>query len=304
VNEHSPDARRQSHRPLVAALTGAVIISFSAIYFGLSGVSPATGTFFRAFYALIILQVITLFVRTPVVRTSRERTMAFVAGLFLAIDVWLWHEAIGMIGTGLATLIANSQVVIVSLVAWALLRERPSNRAFVSMPVVIGGLILITGLGSADAFGSDPILGVVIAATAAFFYSAFLLLYRQANTSLGPVLRVLRDVVAGSTLGGLAAGVVSGDIDFVPSWPAHGWLLALALGAQVGGWMLIGYALPRLPAAHTSFAILLQPSLTLVWGAIIFTERPSVLQWLGVAVVLAGITAVTLPGRRPISPAT
>jgi drug/metabolite transporter (DMT)-like permease len=156
-------------------------------------------------------------------------------------------------------------------------------------------------LGAADAFGSNPVLGVVLAASAAFFYSAFLMLYRQANTSLGPVLRVLRDVVFGSTVGGLAAGLVSGDLDFVPSWPAHGWLLLLALGAQVWGWMLIGYALPRLPAAHTSFAILLQPSLTLVWGALIFTERPSVIQWAGVGVVLAGIAAVTLPRRRALS---
>jgi drug/metabolite transporter (DMT)-like permease len=289
------------HRPLLAALAGAVIISFSAIFFQLSGVTASTGTFFRAFYALVALQLLVAVNRTPAVRTRRERTVALVAGVFLAVDVWLWQTAIGHIGTGLATLIANSQVVIVSLVAWAVLAERPSVRTFVSMPVVMGGLVLITGLGAADAFGSNPVLGVVLAASAAFFYSAFLMLYRQANTSLGPVLRVLRDVVFGSTVGGLAAGLVSGDLDFVPSWPAHGWLLLLALGAQVWGWMLIGYALPRLPAAHTSFAILLQPSLTLVWGALIFTERPSVIQWAGVGVVLAGIAAVTLPRRRALS---
>ena len=295
-------SRLDEHRPLLSALSGAVIISFSAIFYQLSDVSPSTGTFFRALYALIALQLLASLDRTPVVRTRRERTIAFAGGIFLAVDVWLWQTAIGHIGTGLATLIANSQVVIVSLVAWAVLAERPSRRTFVSMPIVMGGLVLITGLGGADAFGSNPVLGVVIAACAAFFYSAFLMLYRQSNTSLGPVVRVLRDVVFGSLIGGLAAGLLSGDLDFIPSWPSHGWLVALALGAQVWGWMLIGYALPRLPAAHTSFAILLQPSLTLVWGAIIFTERPSVVQWLGVGIVLAGIAAVTIPGRRSLSP--
>ncbi len=286
-------------RPLGAALAGAVVISFSAILFQLSGVTASTGTFFRGFYALIAIQLAVAFIKAPIVRTRRERSIAVAAGVFLAIDIWLWQTAIGHIGTGLATLIANSQVVIVSLLAWAILAERPSTRTFVSMPVVMGGLVLITGLGGADAFGSDPVLGVVIAFSAAFFYSAFLMLYRRANTSLGPVLRVLRDVLVGSTAGGLAAGLISGDLDFIPSWPAHGWLLALALGAQVWGWMMIGYALPRLPSAHTSFAILLQPSLTLVWGAIIFTERPSIIQWIGVGIVLAGIATVTLPGQKP-----
>lgn len=283
--------------PVIAAFGGAVIISFSAIFFELADVSASTGTFFRAFYALVALQLICAFVRTPVVRTSRERTMAFAAGIFLAIDVWLWQSAIGYIGTGLATLIANSQVVMVPLLAWAVLSERPTARVFVSMPVVIVGLVLLTGLGGNDAYGSDPVLGVILAVVAALFYTAFLMLYRQSNTARGPVLRVLRDVVAGSTVGGLAGGLVAGDLDFAVTWPNHGWLLALALGAQVCGWMLIGFALPRLPAAHTSFAILLQPSLTLVWGAIIFTERPSVLQWLGVVIVLGGITAVTIPRR-------
>lgn len=283
--------------PVVAAFGGAIIISFSAIFFELSNVSASTGTFFRAFYALVALQLLAGFIRTPVVRTRRERTMALAAGVFLAVDVWLWQTAIGLIGTGLATLIANSQVVMVPLVAWAVLSERPSAKVFVSMPVVLAGLVLLTGLGGEDAFGSDPVLGVILAVIAAVFYTAFLMLYRQSNTGRGPVLRVLRDVVAGSTVGGLAGGLIAGDLDFAITWPNHGWLLALALGAQVCGWMLIGFALPRLPAAHTSFAVLLQPSLTLVWGAIIFTERPSVLQWLGVVIVLGGITAVTIPRR-------
>lgn len=290
-----------SHRPLLAALAGAMIISFSAIMFELSGVSASTGTFFRAFYALIALEILVRMNRTPKVRSRRERNIAVVSGIFLTIDIWLWQTAIGYIGTGLATLIANSQVVIVSGLAWAILSERPSTRTFISTPVVMGGLVLITGLGSADAFGSDPVLGVVIAVCAALFYSAFLMLYRQANTSLGPVVRVLRDVVFGATVGGLATGLISGDLDFVPSWPAHGWLVLLALGAQVWGWLLIGYALPRLPASHTSFAILLQPTLTLVWGTIIFTERPSIIQWAGVAIVLAGIATVTIPGRKTAS---
>jgi drug/metabolite transporter (DMT)-like permease len=288
-----------AQRSLPAALAGAVIISFSAITYQLSGVSASTGTFFRAFYALLALELLVRLNRSEVVRTARERWMAVASGVLLAIDVWLWQTAIGHIGTGLATLIANSQVVIVPLVTWALLAERPSTRAFVTMPVVMGGLVLITGLGGDDAFGSNPVLGVALAVIAAFFYSAFLMLYRRANTSLAPVTGVLRDVVIGSTVAGLATGLLSRDLDFVPAWPSHGWLLLLALGAQVGGWMLIGYALPRLPAAHTSFAILLQPSLTLVWGAIIFTERPSLIQWSGVVIVLGGIAAVTAPRRRP-----
>ena len=92
-------------------------------------------------------------------------------------------------------------------------------------------------------------------------------------------------------------GWLTDTVDFVPAWPAHGWILALALGTQVFGWLLIGYALPRLEAAQTSFMILLQPTLTLLWGRLLFDESASTTQFLGVGLVLAGILAVTL--RRP-----
>jgi drug/metabolite transporter (DMT)-like permease len=96
-------------------------------------------------------------------------------------------------------------------------------------------------------------------------------------------------------------GVARGGLDLGLGWPAQGWLIALALGAQVAGWLAIGYALPRLPAAETATIVLLQPSLTLVWGALIFGERPSTLQIVGAVVVLAGVgfVAFTRAGRVP-----
>ena len=86
------------------------------------------------------------------------------------------------------------------------------------------------------------------------------------------------------------------------SWPSHGWLLALALGGFLTGWLLISYALPRLQAIETSTSVLIQPPLTLVWGALIFVERPSTLQMIGAAIVLGGVDffAVTSARSKPV----
>ncbi|MCI0424781.1 MAG: DMT family transporter, partial [Actinobacteria bacterium] len=66
----------------------------------------------------------------------------------------------------------------------------------------------------------------------------------------------------------------------------------------VAAWLLIGYALPRLPAAETATIVLLQPALTMVWGAVIFGERPSLLQVAGAVIVLAGVGMVAVAGAR------
>ena len=83
-----------------------------------------------------------------------------------------------------------------------------------------------------------------------------------------------------------------------PGWPGAGWLITLALTSQVLGWLLITISLPRLPAALTSLLLTIQPIGSVVLGAMIFGERPSPLQLLGVAVVLGAVIFAT---RRRVS---
>ena len=279
--------------PLVAALLGAAAISFSAIFFALADVGPFTGAVYRAAYAIPVLFVLWRRVRGDDRRGRRARWLAFASGVLLGLDWVAWHIAIDHIGTGLATLLANCQVVVVALLAWALFGERPSRYVAVAVPVVLAGAALVSGLGRGDAFGDDPLAGTAWGALAAFAYAGFILGYRRSNRVQSPTVGSLFDATVGAGLATVLAAPFFGGIT-APSWPAHGWLLSLAVVSQVGGWLAIGYALPRLPAAETSTFILLQPVLTMVWGALIFSERPSPLQLTGAALVLAGVGVVAV----------
>lgn len=289
---------------LAAALTGAIMVSFSAILFALADVNPVTGGFYRAAYALPVLLVIWLIRRNQDRRPANRRWLAFGAGIALGLDVVLWHTSINFIGTGLATLLANSQVIIVAIAAWLLQGEEPSRRVLAAIPIVLIGVTLVSGVGQGGAFGENPLLGAGLALAAAVFYAAFLLGFRASNVEKVPPAGPLLEATAGAVLASLAVGLLGGGIAFAPTWPSHGWLLALALGAQVVAWMLIGYALPRLPAVETATIILVQPALTMIWGSLIFTERPSPLQMAGAALVLIGVAMVALSSARsPVQPA-
>jgi drug/metabolite transporter (DMT)-like permease len=283
---------------LLAALAGALAISFSAILYALADVTPITGAFFRALYAAPILFVIWWLRRDQDRRTRAKRLVAFGAGLVLGLDVVVWHISIEYIGAGLSTLIANSQVLVVAVAAWLFFGERPSRQVSVAIPVVLIGVALVSGLGRGDAFGSNPLLGTLLALVSAVFYAAFILGFRNSNDIQAPSAGPLMEATAGAALAALIAGLVGGGLDIAPTWPAHGWLLTLALSSQVAGWLLIGYALPRLPAVETATIILLQPVLTMVWSLIIFGERPSTIQTAGAALVLAGVGFVAMTSSR------
>ncbi len=290
-------------RSMLIALTGAAAISFSPVLYVYSDTNPSTGAFFRMLYALPALALLAYLVRNADTRSSRTRLMAFGAGLLLAPDMLVYHSAMIFIGIGIATLIGNSQVIIVTLASWKLFGEKPNPAILISLPIVMIGLALISGIADSNPYGEDPVKGVIFGVMGAFFYSFFLIVFRYANKELAPVSSVQFDATAGAALGLLILGtlplssVAIEPLVAQPTWPGHGWLMLLALLCQVGGWLAIAHALPRLPAAHTSFAILLQPVLTLIWGYLILhQEGYSQNQLIGIFLVLAAITSVTLYG--------
>jgi drug/metabolite transporter (DMT)-like permease len=94
--------------------------------------------------------------------------------------------------------------------------------------------------------------------------------------------------------GALASSVFDSRFTFTPGLTATLWLVLLAIGSQVIGWLLIGLALPRLPVVDTSVLLLGQPVFTVIWGLLLFDERLSVLQWTGSAIVLGGVAVLSL----------
>jgi drug/metabolite transporter (DMT)-like permease len=275
-------------------LAGILAISFSAIFVRLAGVSPTTAAFYRVAYALPVLYVASRLMRDD--RTRRERVLAWGAGVLFAADLTVWFISIDYIGAGLATVVANSQVLWVGLLAWMLLGERPRRTAFVVVPVALAGITLIGGLGRDDAYGADPVLGVIFALLAGLTYSAFLLVYRASNRRMGPPAGPLLDTTAGAALAMLVLSRFDGDFSFAFAWPSHGWLIALGVVGQSLGWLLISVVLPRLPALDTSMMLLLQPASTVLWAQLIFTETLSVVQWIGAGIVFTAILGAGLAG--------
>jgi drug/metabolite transporter (DMT)-like permease len=253
-------------KSMAIAMFGGIVVSFAPILYAVSNANPLTGAFFRMVYALPFLLLIILFRRAKDSRSTNTRLIALLAGFAFSLDFLGYHSTVDWIGAGIGTLIGNSQVIIVTLMSWWLFGERPNLSILISLPIVMVGLFLISGILDDDPYGEYPVRGVIAGIFTAIFYSAFLIIYRFANRELAPAVNLQFDSTVGCALGLLILSflplqsIYVEPIDFQPSLPTHGWLLALALLSQVTGWLAIAYSLPRLPAAHTSFAILLQPT--------------------------------------------
>ncbi|HEX3925800.1 MAG TPA: DMT family transporter [Streptosporangiaceae bacterium] len=292
-------------RPLLLAAAGASCISASAILVKLAGTGAATTAFYRCGLALPVLVMLALTERRrhgP--RPWTAHRGALVAGLLLSVDLVLWNHAIAEVGAGIATVLGNLQVLFVALAAWALFSERPERRFLVALPVVMVGVVLVSGLVGGRATGeTHPLAGIGYGIGTSLAYAAFLLIFRRSSAG-AHVAAPLAEATAGAALGSLVLGLVFGELQWRIGWPAFGWLLLLSLTSQTIGWLLITSSLPRLSAAISSLILLLQPAASMLLAFVVLGERPTLIQVAGAVVVCVGVLAASrsTPAPRDVSP--
>jgi drug/metabolite transporter (DMT)-like permease len=274
-------------------------IAFSGIFYRYAEVTPATATVFRCLYGLPILALVGWWEhRRYGPLPSRAVWLAVVAGAFFAGDLLAWHHAVDAVGAGLATVLGNLQVLVVGLVAWLVLGERPPRPVLYALPVVLGGVILISGVVGSGAYGVDPPLGVTLGVFTALCYAGYLLVIRRGSNDLRRPAGPVAISTASTAVVAVVVGLLLNELDPVPAWPSHGWLALVGITSQSIGYLVISISLPRLPASLVSIILLSQPVATVILARVLLGENPSVEQLLGVTLVVVGIGIATLPVGR------
>jgi len=292
-NDAAPPAG--GRRPVLLATLGAACISASAVLVKLADTGAATVGVYRCFLALPVLFTLAVLEQRRHGRRPRAaRLGAVLAGLFLAVDLVLWNHAIAEVGAGIATVLGNLQVLFVAFAAWMLFRERPGRMFMIALPVVMTGVVLVSGLIGSTQRGIHPVAGIVYGIGTSVAYAAFLLILRRTSTGTPHAAGPLAEATAGAALGSLLLGLAFGGLQFEIPWPSFWWLLLLSVTSQTIGWLLITSSLPRLPAAVSSLLLLLQPAASILLAAVVLGEQPTAIQLAGALLVCCGALAVSL----------
>ena len=269
---------------------GAAIISFSGIWVTWAGIEPTVSAFYRVFFGSFFLLLICLRRRHIRRINLASSVVTALCGLCFAADLFCWHTSIIYIGPGLATLLASFQVFVLTLVSIVFFHEKIRARFIVSIPLAFLGLTLVVGFDWNTLSAEDKI-GIIFALAAALLYAAFILTLRkiqllEAETSFFYALLLVS--LLSSLFLGFQVQATNGSFA-IPSLFSLLSLLALALFSQTIGWALISSSLPKVVPSIAGLILLLQPALAFVWDVVIFSRTTTMMNWMGVALVLAAI---------------
>jgi len=290
-----------------AGLTLAVL---SAATFGTSGAfassligagwSPAAAVITRIAVAALVLTVpavLQLRGRWSLLRRGVGRAAAY--GLVAVAGCQLFYfNAIERMPVGVALLLEYLAAVIV--VGWLWLRhgQRPRRLTVVGAVAAVAGLVMVLDLGGSAQIDPIGVMWGLLAAVGLAIY--FLLGAGVDEEPLPPVVMAWAGMCVGAAAlaalgwaGVLPLTATTGKVDFIGhrvSWvvPVLGLSLVAAALAYVAG---IGAA-RRLGAKLASFVGMSEVLFAILFAWLLLGQLPSAVQFLGGALILAGVTLV------------
>jgi drug/metabolite transporter (DMT)-like permease len=240
-------------------------------------------------------------------RTWPPRTGRLLAlsGVCLGVHFALWIRSLDLTTVASSVLFVTTTPIWTGIASHLLLGERLAARQGVGILVAIAGSALVGGADLGPA--RHALLGDGLAIAGSWAVSAYFLVGRavRPHVSLAAYVGVTYAVAAATLV--LLAGLFGAPLLGI-SPRTLACVVALAAGPQLLGHSSFNWALRHLPAAVVTVVILAEPIGATLLAAAFLGERPSPLQALGGAVLLAGIALAAGGGSAraatPPPPAT
>ncbi|HSG96546.1 MAG TPA: DMT family transporter [Woeseiaceae bacterium] len=283
--------------PTLRLFIGAALISLSPVWVKLVDVGATTSAFWRLAIGGLVIAAWLLITRRRLMLSKRVWGVLTLAALFLAADLWFYHRSIQLIGPGLSTLLANFQVFVMAAAGIVVLRQTPTARQLLAIPLALFGLALIVGMDW-NGLPPDYRTGIVFGLGAALTYAGYLLGMRHSRrdaTNRVPTREIAVVSLAGAVMLGVTVLAEGGSLALTGREDLA-WLVCYGVLSHGLGMLFIASSLPHVSTTQAGIALLLQPTLSFAWDVLFFARPMTMTQLLGAAIALL---AIYLGSRSP-----
>ena len=233
-------------------------------------------------------------------------------GIFYLSNTATYYAGIAVVPLSLAALIVYIYPPVVAVLALLFGRPLEGRRAWTALAIAVAGVVLAVGGISASAM--PPISGLLLVIVSPLFYSVWIILAArhsgERSDRTGHGSEEGADAAATGAVMLSSTGVAYWAINLalghpvLPSTiPAEAWPGIVGVGL-VAGFLAIQafYAgAARVGAAQASLISTVEPLWTIVGAYLLFDERLQPVQWLGGAMILAGVILAQTRSRPAVA---
>jgi drug/metabolite transporter (DMT)-like permease len=278
-------------KPYVTLFIGVLSVSFAAIFIRLADAPPLVIAAYRLTIAsLILIPIASIKSRQSLKKlSSHEIFLILLSSVFVALHFGLWITSLSYTSIASSVVLVTAHPAFVAVISYFLWGERLDKLTVGGIIVAFLGVIFINYSGFT--FGSQVILGDLLALIAGFAMGGYLIIGRQLRARID-ILSYLSILYTCSAVILLVATVAFGYSFFGYSKTTYIMLVLLALVPQLIGHSSLNLAVRLIPATFVSVAILGEPVGATLLGHLILSETPSVNEIVGGLLILGGIFLV------------
>ncbi len=218
-------------------------------------------------------------------------------GIALGADIALFFSAVKLTSVVNATIIGSMQPIVVGVIAARFFGEQIRLRDAAWSIVALGGAVLVVAASAGDA--TTDIRGDLLAAAAMLSWSAYFITSKNSKKTMTPT-----EFTAGTSLWTMAIcaplGFLFGQDMSWPSATNWGWLIAMAIASGLIGHAMMNWSLVRIPLWVGSTFTLLIPVFSALLAWLVLDEAVSVLQAVGMVVVIGALAIVVRSQSTPV----
>lgn len=270
--------------------TGALVVNLLIARHGMSAENVSFWRFVVGAAALLAVFGRPAFFR----RVPPHAPLLAAAGACMALYVLFWFLAIARIGAAVPTLIALClPPVLVTLWGVARGRERLDAALVGWLAAALAGTALVVMRHDGAAAAPRALVeGVALSVGSALLYAVFTLVSGRLSQALGAGPATTGLTVVAAAVMGLAA--LYTPLAWPDGLPPEAWLLYLGLVTAAIALLAFSWGAARLSPTALTVATLVEPLTAVLLAALLLGQSLVPLQWLGAALMLAGITGLGL----------
>jgi drug/metabolite transporter (DMT)-like permease len=281
---------------VLATLWGA---SYSFIKLGVETIPPLTLIAARTLIAGAILLVI---IRWRGLSLPRDpviwRRFLIQACLNSAVPFTLIAWAETSVDAGLASILNAGSPIFAFLLSLLLFRaEAAAGRKLVGVAAGMLGVCLIIGVEALSGFGRELWAQLALVAAAACYGGAAL--FGRNFKGLDPIMPAAGSLICGAVILIPLSLIIDRPWTLSPSAASIQALLALSVFSTALAFIIYFRLIDRLGTVGTTSVAYLRVPTGVAIGVLFLGERLSATAWVGLALVIAGVFAMTLPASRP-----
>lgn len=276
--------RKNETKYILLVILAICFLATGGIFVKLSKFPPINTGFYRILFSIPMLFPFAF--KNLKTVSKKDMILILVAGGFLAGDLILWNISFHLTTVANANLLANLVPFTMVPVSYFIFKEKISRNFLVGIIVTLVGVLLLM-MGKIHP-SIENFQGDLLAFSTSIFYALFLLTVYKVRDRVDS-MTIMFISAFGSAIVLILAMTVREGIYFPKTALELYPLISLALISQILGQGLLAFCLGKVTASLSSVLVLSQPLVATIYSFIIFSEKLSIVEIIGMSVTLIGI---------------